>query len=113
NHSGVVAAQSEQGSITFYMVRDHFWALNQTGKIQVGLSDIYNHSGFIESESGKVLIVSGAKSNELHIQRSDVEAPRFIKEFKSVETSFEFPFLYIQSLSDSTSITKAGTILWK
>ncbi|TNE73494.1 hypothetical protein EP331_04190 [bacterium] len=113
NHSGVVAAQSEQGSITFYMVRDHFWALNKTGSIQVGISDIYNHSGFIESESGKVLVVTGAKSNELHVKRSDAETPLFIKEFKPVETSFDFPFLYIQSLSDSTTITKAGTLLWK
>lgn len=112
NHSGVVAVQSHHGEIILYMVRDHFWALNETGSIKVGLSDVFNQSGFIESRSGKVQIVTGSKENELHIQRSDSNTPTFIKQFKPVETSFEFPFLYIQSLSDSTSITKTGTILW-
>lgn len=113
HHSGVVAVQSGSGSISYFLARNHFKAESFSGNISVKLDDVFDHSGFIRSESGFISVYTGNLNHSLSLDRRELYNEQLIQkrrplDFKNVKP----PYIFIECAIKSLSIESAGTILW-
>lgn len=112
HHSGKVAATSLTGQITMYEVRDFFWVNSEKGNIAIGLSEVFQQSGMIYSEQGKVKVVTGSLRDKLTIKREEITENQEFQPFAPIETTPDFPYLFIASQSKLTEIVTASSLLW-
>lgn len=112
NHSGKIAVSSDSGSTTIYQARDDFWVSSDSGNLSIGLADIFQHSGYIFSENGKVRIITGKVQEKLHITREEFTEQHHFQRFLRVESAPNLPYLFIASQDKLTEIVTASTLIW-